>query len=77
MEAFWKKSFLTLGMPRFSRLLPPWYYRRFGFEPVASPAAACRFDPGNAHFLALRWAEEEAGEPPFEVGYHPAFDDEE
>ena len=52
----------------------PGYYRRFGFEPVANPA--CRFDPGNAHFLALRWAEE-AGEVPFEVGYHPAFDDEE
>ena len=24
MEAFWKKIILDLGMPRFSRLHPPW-----------------------------------------------------
>ncbi len=48
----------------------PRYYRRFGFARVESPV--CPFDPGNEHFMALRWTEG----PAFTVGYEEEFGEE-
>jgi putative acetyltransferase len=45
----------------------PAYYSRFGFRRVEQPT--CPFDPGNAHFQALRYSSAED----FEVGYEPEF----
>lgn len=44
------------------------FYERFGFRPVKT--AQCPYDPGNAHFRALRWPDE--GDA-FPIGYSNAF----
>jgi len=46
----------------------PHYYERFGFKPVKN--AQCPYDPGNAHFRALRWADHG---PAFTIGYDECF----
>lgn len=45
----------------------PAYYRRFGFEPCATPI--CPFDRNNTHFLSLR----NTTTGSFMVGYEPEF----
>jgi putative acetyltransferase len=52
-------SIFVLGSPHF--------YSRFGFEHVERPL--CPFDPGNAHFQALRWSSQDL----FSIGYEPEF----
>jgi putative acetyltransferase len=46
----------------------PHFYERFGFKALENPD--CPYDPGNAHFRALRWPEPAET---FVVGYSPAF----
>lgn len=60
MEPIASESVFVLG--------EPWFYERFGFQPVF--CAICEFDEDNRHFRALRWRD--AGSR-FIVEYHPAF----
>lgn len=46
----------------------PAYYERFSFAPTKN--AQCPYDPGNAHFRALRWSDDYT---PFTLGYCAAF----
>jgi len=45
----------------------PAFYRKFGFEPAATPI--CPFDKDNAHFLAMRNTASAA----YVLGYEPEF----
>ena len=45
----------------------PAYYARFGFCPTRVPR--CAFDPGNEHFMALRYTSQDD----FVIGYEPEF----
>lgn len=45
----------------------PGLYKKFGFEPCATPI--CPFDKNNGHFLSIR----NTVSTPFTVGYEPEF----
>lgn len=45
------------------------YYPRFGFASIAAPQ--CPFDPGNTHFMALRYASADD----FVIGYEQEFEE--
>ena len=45
----------------------PAFYARFGFRKIRQPV--CPFEPGNEHFMALRYEARDE----FQVGYEPEF----